>query len=189
MSIILNVGCGQSPLKDKGDTKYWNLDMLKVRPEWNDTVKYVRHNLTKVPYPFEPEMFDQIFMFHTIEHIPEDKHHRLMIEFKRLLKKDGKLVISYPEFSEIAKNWLEDKDGQRKFWKATIYGRGLTEWDRHKTLMHTPDFVEFMRAYGFKLKRQYPEPKEPFNSVCIFEKGEGSLTYEQVLHHTILNDM
>lgn len=178
---ILNLGCGQSPLKPKGDKEYINMDMLKFKADKLEGINYVRHDIMKFPWPFADDTFDEVFMFHTIEHIPENWHRTFAWELRRVLKPGGKLAMSYPEFTKVAKNYITNHQGKRDFWKATIYGRGLTEWDRHKALMDTPFFIEFMAGYGLKCIRSYPEKNEPFNTVAIFEKGEFALSYEGVM--------
>jgi predicted SAM-dependent methyltransferase len=180
---VLNLGCGESPLKNNSERHYLNMDILKVKKEWNEPgskIAYIRHNILKFPWPIDGE-FDEIYMFHTIEHIPENYHGAVMTEMRRLLKTGGKLAISYPEFSKIAMNYINNVGNDRRFWRLTIYGRGQSEWDRHKALMDTPVFAEFMHAYGLHLKKTYPEPKQKFNTVCIFEKGELGLTYEGIM--------
>lgn len=177
MILTLNIGCGSSPLKNTKDRTYLNMDAIPVRKGWDN---YVRHNLLKFPWPIQGE-FDEVFMFHTIEHIPENYHGALMQQIYSILRTGGKFAVSYPEFTKVAMNYINNVGNDRKFWRATIYGRGQTEWDRHKALMDTPVFIEFMTAYGFHIKRHYPEPKQAFNTVCIFEKGELGLTYEGIM--------
>ena len=45
--------------------------------------------------PFEPEVFDVVVSFETIEHISD--HRKMISEIKRVLKPDGVLIISTPE--------------------------------------------------------------------------------------------
>lgn len=176
MKRILNLGCGKGILKDTPGKQYVNVDML------NSTApNFIRHNITKVPYPFESQSFDEIYFFHCIEHIREEEQTPILWELRRLLKEDGKLAISYPEFIECAKNYIEDKNGQRDFWKATIYGRGLTKWDQHRALMNTPDFIQTCHRLGLKVFKAGPEKSQPHNSVVVLELANGIVTYEQLM--------
>src|SRR5579872_7354827 len=64
--------------------------------------KYPRDNLTfqcgsadALPLPGQ-HLFDVIVSFETLEHIPADAQRRFAAEIKRLLKPDGRLLISTP---------------------------------------------------------------------------------------------
>jgi SAM-dependent methyltransferase len=51
-------------------------------------------SLTKLPYP--DKTFDRIFSFQVLEHIPLDEYPRAIEELKRVLKDDGRCIISVP---------------------------------------------------------------------------------------------
>jgi SAM-dependent methyltransferase len=138
-------------------------------------------DLTKIPYPVEPGVFDGIFMFHTIEHIPSEQHPIILGEFFRILKVGGILALSYPEFPIVAKYYLENHGGEREFWINAIYGRGLSGWDRHKALMDTKYFVKELNLFGFQPISIRRETNQDFNTVIICKKGVPGLTYEQLL--------
>lgn len=74
-------------------------------------VKYKKNNLNFLQgdvlnIELGDSSVDVIVSFETIEH--HDEHDRMFIEFKRILKEDGLLVISSPE-----KSIYSDKDGYR----------------------------------------------------------------------------
>ena len=171
---VLNLGCGRSPLKSTDAVEYTNLDMVKhpLIQKWN---------IMKFPYPLARASFDKCYFFHCIEHIPENYHKAVLTEVWNVLKPNGRLFISYPEFKKIAMNYIQNTGGQRDFWKATIYGRGTTEWDRHKALMDTTYFEITLREVGFKLISAKPEKTEIYNTVVIVDKVEPLVTYEQML--------
>lgn len=172
---ILNLGCGSTPLKSSDEVQYINVDMgVKHELIFN-------FDITKTPYPFPPEDFDEIYFFHTIEHIPEEQHAALLCEFRRVLKNEGRICLAYPEFKKIAQNYLDNKNDDRRFWKATIYGRGLTEWDRHKALMDTDEFSRFVLSCGLKVVATHPEKNQEFNTITILMKGTPTLTYESLM--------
>lgn len=82
----LNLGAGED--KKEG---YINVD-------WNELAKPdVKHDLNKLPYPFDDSTFDEIFTSHILEHL--DKPFLIMKEFHRLLKPGGKLILKVPHFS------------------------------------------------------------------------------------------
>lgn len=170
---ILNIGCGQRPLKSNKSINYTNIDMIK-HP------LIIKHNLLKTPWPLQDNTYDKVIMCHVIEHFSEDKHPLLLCEIRRVLKNTGQVAISYPEFIKVAQNYINNKNGDLDFWKATIYGRGSTEYDRHKALMDTRFFKDTLMACGFNLIKVYSENKELYNTVVICNKGEPMLTIEDL---------
>ena len=178
MIKILNLGCGILPLKSTNSVEYSNVDMLKLP-------KVTQHDLTKVPYPFGALLFDKIIMAHVIEHIPEQKHVKILCELFRLLKPEGRLAISYPEFPKVAALYLKNRLIDVDIWKATIYGRGRDEWDRHKALMDTMYFRETLNSCGFKIIQCRAERKEHWNTVLICEKTDPMLTHEKLMEKEV----
>lgn len=47
-------------------------------------------------FPFEDKKFDKVFMLAVFEHIPLDQTVPLLIELKRILKDDGRIVLTIP---------------------------------------------------------------------------------------------
>ena len=174
MQKILNLGCGPKPFKNTSDKIYTNVDMI-------NNPNIIKHNLTKSPYPFADKEFDRIYLFHAIEHIPEEKHVIILREIRRLLKPEGKAIISYPEFKKCAQNYIENKNDKEDFWKMTIFGRGTTEYDRHKALMDSEKFILTLKIAGLDLVRLYPEVNENYNTVVIAKRGDFILTYEELM--------
>lgn len=172
---FLNLGCGTNPVASTDEVEMTNVDIAYDDP------RVVKFDLTQIPYPLPDGFFDRVYLFHTIEHIPEEHQGPVLLEMRRVLKDSGTIVITYPEFSEIARNWLLNKNGDRAFWKATIYGRGLTEWDRHKALMDTGEFSLRVGQYGLQVAGCVPEKSQDFNTVCILVKCEPTLTYEKLM--------
>lgn len=176
MKLVLNVGCGKTILKDTNNIKYLNIDALIQKAD-----NYLQWDLIEVPYPLSSNMADEIYFFHCIEHIPENLHPRVLNELRRIIKPTGKIAISYPEFKKCALNYITNKQGQREFWKATIYGRGLTDYDRHISLMDTEYFIKLLNNFGLEVIRYGPEKKEDYNTVVICKKVEPRLSYEQLM--------
>lgn len=174
MLNILNLGCGKTPLKDTRSVHYVNLDMVKCP-------NVFKYNILKIPYPFASETFNKVFLFHTIEHIGEGGHPAVLREIHRILKPEGQLVISYPEFLKCSSNYATNLKGERDYWKACIFGRGRDEWDRHRALMDTPFFVKVLEANGFPNSNSRPEKPDDWNTIVTATKGPFGLTYEELL--------
>jgi len=172
---ILNLGCGSNPLPSTPKREVVNVDM------GNKGKNILNFNITKYPYPLPMAEYDEIYMFHTIEHIDEREHAALLLELRRILKPEGRIVLSYPEFRLVAKNYIDNVNNDRDFWKATIYGRGLTKWDRHIALMDTEYFIKFVESCGLKATRWHAEKNAAYNTVIYLEKGEPTLTYEKLM--------
>lgn len=170
--ISYNFGCGTNKIEG-----FINVDCNKdVKPdEIMDLLKTL---------PIEDETVDQIVLYHTIEHIEKKYHIPILLEFWRILKPEGNLMISYPEFREIAQNWIENFKGQREFWEATIYGRQTSSSDFHVSLMDSKEFAVVLRTAGFNQLIKYME-QESYNSVIVCQKGSELFDYSDVIKEEI----
>lgn len=169
----LNLGCGTNKIRD-----CVNVD---CNEEFHPDLLF---NFTE-PFPLEDNCAEEIYLFHTIEHIERKYHPTLFSEIHRVLKSDGIFYISYPEFPKILQNWLDNKHGKRDFWEATIYGRQASRADFHVTAIHTPDFIENLKIWGISTIQTISEPYEDYNTVLKCEKGERMRTYEEVLYNEV----
>ncbi len=175
MQKYLNLCCGNNPVPSTDEVEMVNVDIAIDNP------LITKFDVTVTPYPLQDLEFDRIYMFHAIEHIPEELHGTLLKEFRRILKDEGQLVFAYPEFSAVIKRWQDAVGDDRDFWKHTIYGRGTTEWDRHKALMDTVDFAKYMSYFGWHMVGAAPEKGQEFNTVVVCMKAPFPLTYERLL--------
>ncbi len=173
MSKILNLGCGTSKITGVDNV---DVDPL-VKPDLVFDIKHV--------FPIEDATYDEVYLFHTIEHIEKRFHTQLFGEIRRVLKDDGKLTITYPEFYKIIQNWATNKNNERIFWENTIFGRQNYASDYHVCAIDTLDFRQFLTERGFEIKEFRPEPIEDFNSILIAGKGPISMTYEEVLFNEV----
>lgn len=175
--IKLNIGSGASKLEGFVNIDSWaagNPDLVL--------------DITKSTLPYQNEVVDEIVFFHCIEHIPEKIHDQILNEFFRVLKPEGFVIISYPEFLKCADAYRNNLRGQRDFFKATIYGRQAHEGDFHVTLMDTPFFLNRLRRLGFVIDKvtNEPEPNE-FNTVVKVTKGIPFTHREKLLREEIFN--
>jgi predicted SAM-dependent methyltransferase len=137
------------------------------------------------PLPFEDNSFEEVYLFHTIEHIEKKYHLNIFKEIYRVLKSCGLFYMSYPEFKIIAQNWINNKDNNRDFWEATIYGRQLYPSDYHVCILDKSSLYETLKIIGYKNIIFKPEKFEPYNTVMIAEKGKPQKSYELVLYEEI----
>lgn len=171
-NLNLNLACGDSKIKD-----CINIDLnLTLKPDLCANAKFL---------PFKNESIDNIIFSHAIEHIPEIQHEELLFEFRRVLKASGELLISYPEFKKVAQNYIDNAQGRRDFWKATIYGLQRYAGDYHVALMDSDYFKDFLREVGFDVVKLYSEPHQPFNTVILCTKVAPLPTYVDVLRKEV----
>ncbi len=146
-------------------------------------------DITKLPYPYEENSVDVITMFHAIEHIQKAKHPGLLQEFHKILKPEGKLIISYPEFEKCFWNWQHNYQGHAEFWEQTIFGLQRYPSDYHVCIMQsTPEFKDKLREAGFDKITFEGEPGRDYNTVCRCVKGEPQMTYEDVLRQELFSN-
>jgi SAM-dependent methyltransferase len=61
----------------------------------NENIELVQFNY-QARLPFEDNTFDKIFLLAVYEHIPLDKTIPLLLELKRILKPNGKIILTIP---------------------------------------------------------------------------------------------
>ena len=169
----LNLGCGTA--------KIAGADNVDINPDCKADLIFD----FKQVFPLESDQYDEVYLFHVIEHIEKKFHSLLFSEIRRVLKDDGTLYVSYPEFEKIVKNWLVNRNTDRAFWEATIYGRQSWPSDYHVCVIDTLDFTQFLYERGFKVLSSIPEPIDQFNTICKIVKGEAPIMYEEVVYNEI----
>src|SRR5438552_548245 len=118
----INFGSGESKLEG-----FVNIDSeIITRPD-------VVHDIRKNQLPFAKDSIDEIWFHHCVEHIELFNWSNVFTEFYRVLKMNGLLFMSYPEFEICSKYYLENYKGQRDFWRNCLYGRQLYPGDYHVT--------------------------------------------------------
>lgn len=141
-----NVGCGDKKWKD-----FINIDIEHtVKP---DILMDIRHS----QLPCKKGEADEIWMFHTIEHITKNFWKSIFIEFNRALKTNGVLNLAYPEFIKCVENWKNNKHDDRQYWEATLYGRQLYPGDYHVAICDTNEITGMLKDFGFGNIRSAPE--------------------------------
>lgn len=138
-------------------------------------------------FPFEDETYDIVYLFHVIEHIPRQAHPFVLNEIHRILKPEGRFIVSYPEFAKCAEAYLKDHEGQKDFFERTIFGRGMYPGDNHVCAMVTLDFCEILDDNGFEVKKTVPEKNQPFNTVVKCTKTLKPIGYELLLYKEVFD--
>ena len=166
-----NVGCG-----DKKWPDFVNIDIEKsVNPDVILDIK--SHRL-----PCDDGAADEIWMFHTLEHIEKVCWTNVFMEFNRALKVDGNLFLAYPEFTKCVDNWIKNYKGIRDYWENTIYGRQLYRGDYHIAITDSDELKQILETHGFANIKTAPEvePNE-YYSVLSCVKNHTVMSRSDVL--------
>lgn len=174
--IRLNLGCGLNKMDE-----FINID---VEPSCKPDVIC---NFLTGKLPYKDNTVDEIVLFHTIEHINKKLHSHLLAEIWRVLKPTADLLVSYPEFLVCVENWKTNYHGQKTFWEATIFGRQLYSSDYHVCIIHTPDFIDFLKHSGFTSIKSNHEPLEHCNTIVSCKKGIKPPKYEDLIRSDMNN--
>ena len=176
--IKLNIGSGKNQIEG-----FINIDSEEINEP--DLV----HDITKASLPFQNETVSEICFFHCIEHIEEGFHDAILLEFRRILKNDALLLISYPEFLKCADAYRDNLRGQREFFKYTIYGRQKHPGDFHVSLMDTTFFLNRLRRLGFyDIEHHYESYPNEFNSILKIKNSMNPrVTREELLKKEIFD--
>lgn len=84
-------------------------------------IQYIQSSVTDLP--LEDGTVDVVVSFETIEHISEGEQKKFLCEIKRVLKKDGVLIMSSPD----KKNYSDIPDFHNKYHVHELY---FSEFDR-----------------------------------------------------------
>ena len=155
---LLDIGCGCNIIANTYKILTGNEAIgIDVYP-WDGADLVIKNSAC---LPFESESFDTIICVAALNHIPY--RNKVIQEMKRLLKKDGQIIITMitPKISKI---WHL----LRSPWDADQKERGM---DADETFGFTKrEIITMFETYDFKIKHI-----KPFmcgmNRIYLFEKG------------------
>jgi predicted SAM-dependent methyltransferase/glycosyltransferase involved in cell wall biosynthesis len=123
----LNLGCGA-----KREPGYVNVDIFKG-PAVDEVF-----DLDEIPY--KDNSISVINSEHSLEHVGWVRADRALVEWYRVLKPGGQLMLKIPDLSDCCRKYLESTSDENKQWyKYTIYGI-------QKSQAGEPDEVQTHRA-------------------------------------------
>lgn len=111
--------------------------------------------------PFIPKTFDKIFMLAVLEHIPENSVNKLFLEFDRVLKDNGCIVLTTP--TPFGKNILE-------FLAYKIHIISESEIRDHKKYYDKEEIIKLVNNSSFELMR-YKLFQFGINSCAVLKKN------------------
>jgi predicted SAM-dependent methyltransferase len=131
-----------------GNIRYSNCTNLELEPH-DEIDADVYADITK-GLPFEDASFSEIIFIHVIEHIERKYHSKVFDEIWRVLKKDGRLIMGFPDLIENMKRFIDNKYGGRwKLYHNCIFGRQSRNGDYHVTGIERNDITDKLLSAGF----------------------------------------
>ena len=160
--VNLNLGCGVKVLKGFINVDLYDLKDLKeakgILHEAEVKGRYIKADVRELP--FKDNFADYILASEILEHIPLVDLSRTLLEWIRVLKPGGRMVIKSPDFDEMAKDWLEGFDPKTYSEKAQgIYGNQITEYEVHRSPINRKLLEYFLYNMGIKKGKIWVYPK------------------------------
>jgi SAM-dependent methyltransferase len=152
--VWLNLGCGCHLLKNfiNVDDSFSYKDMKERRGIWSQArvddgpLKFVKSDIRKLPFP--DDYADYIMCMYSIEHLPVRTIIPTLLEWKRVLKPTGELVIATINFDDVAREWLNRMKGSKvdvdEYWEmaSTVYGLQISPGEFHRCPFN-PEIMNF----------------------------------------------
>jgi len=107
------------------------------------------NNITELPY--ETNSADVIYASHVLEYFDREEVVSVLNEWRRVLKEDGTLYLSVPDFGTMSRLYQEARIPLHKF-VGPLYGKMTAGGDMiyHKTVYDYSSLGELLRFVGFK---------------------------------------
>jgi len=136
--IKINIGCGHTNFG-----KDWiHIDNI-------DEPHIISHDITKLN--FADNSVDILYSSHTLEYFDKDEALKVLTEWYRVLKVDGKIYLSVPDFRSLADLYINEEVPLHRligplFWKMQSGDKIIY----HKTVWDEASLGEYMRIVGFR---------------------------------------
>lgn len=111
--------------------------------------------------PFKDEAFDECILSHVIEHSEEAT--KLMLEVRRILKTDGVVHITVPNFASFAVliDWLKKKPDYSQFYLlGQRTNSKFSYWEAHKQLFTPSTLKAMLTSQGFAIVKSHGCPPQ-----------------------------
>lgn len=152
--IKLNLGCGIDLQPGFINIDLYDLKDLKSKKgAFNKAVirgKYLKCDVRKLPY--KNNYADYIIASEILEHLPLVDLNKTLREWIRVLKPGGRMVITCPDFDQLAQEWLEMEYSPERYGELAqmIYGNQITPTEFHTAPINVRFFQNAFT--GMKLK-------------------------------------
>jgi predicted SAM-dependent methyltransferase len=102
--------------------------------------------------PFPNGAFQEVRSRHTIEHFPREKVPLVLKEWARVLKKDGLLVVEFPDARKIAQAYVEGKIPTKEFSRL-MYGDQDYPFNFHMAGFDGEFMGEILKKLGLRVEK------------------------------------
>jgi SAM-dependent methyltransferase len=152
---LLDVGCCRGGLRKylHGELEYYGVDVLI-----NNFKNYIRIDLNSKLLPFKNKQFDAVNCSDVLEHLFYPLE--MLKEIKRVLKDDGRVLISLPNDRGLNRIFLDLFTDIRSFedsvydhhWRFSIQSARDFFQKEFKIIEESPEFGPLFRRYLFFLR-------------------------------------
>jgi SAM-dependent methyltransferase len=167
---LLNLGCGVELQAGFINIDLYPLEDLKAKKGvLNKAVvrgKYIQADVRKLP--FKDNYADYILASEILEHIPLQDLNNTLREWVRVLKKGGRMVITCPDFNEVALEWLNTPFDPVRYgdMAQVIYGSQVAEGEVHRSPITPAFFHYYLGSMGLK-----------DGKIAMYKKGHETIDY------------
>lgn len=144
---ILNVASKEDPanLSEFGATNMDVMDFdIETKQNLYDIPNFVQGSALDIP--FEPETFDVVVLGEFLEHLLPHTARRALLEAKRVLRKNGKIVLTFPRDHR-------PPEAQRPKNELIDYGDEITSW--HQYVWEEDDLESLFYDVGLREVAKY----------------------------------
>lgn len=156
--VRLNLGCGQFPLAG-----FVNVD----------TSRDAKADLTAdvLDLPYQPGTVDEIYAGHLLEHFPYKDGQRALKYWHSLLREDGLLSVTVPDFDVLCARYLEDPTPEQLRELNDVYIYSTCQASPHRYAYSGALLAECLEAAGFTDLEQMPENHPYFPCAVDWQVG------------------
>ncbi len=171
-SNLLHAGSGSGQV-DQDITKRFDITALDISAEALKLYKLNNGPSSKTikasifDIPLKDKTLDGIYNLGVHEHFTGSENEKILKEFKRALKDDGKIVLFWPSKYSLTVNFLNTTP----FIFNDIFKRKIRLHPEEISLIESKKQVEeLLKSCGFKMTKFYFGPKDLFTQCVIVAK-------------------
>lgn len=152
---ILDVGCGRGEVVE-GCARMgasvigcdYSSDALEITRNYTTNGDIIRADASH--FPFRDDVFDKVALLDIIEHLDQKDLEKCLAEAHRVLKKDGRVVISTPNRWRYLYRLIGSAYGWLAFWRENIQQEKNESW--HINEQSSSSLKRTLSRYNFRPK-------------------------------------
>lgn len=161
MKTFLHLGCGLKTIKSIDNIKVTNLDILELQG--------VDIIAPAFPLKIENNIFDIVYAAHLLEHYSKRMIPEVLLEWNRVLKKNGILRLSVPNFAIFAEIYMKHK---RLDLMNPIIGGQTSFYDYHFSIFDEELLTDLMIKSGLTAIHLWKPERVFHGDVWDFSQAE-----------------